>query len=35
MIQGEIYIPSDRYLVKDREGARTLTRKLNETPEIK
>ncbi|MDZ5605543.1 maltose acetyltransferase domain-containing protein [Bacillus pseudomycoides] len=35
MIQGEIYIPADPVLVKEREQARILTRKLNETPETK
>lgn len=35
MIQGEMYVPADPVLVQEREHARILTRKLNETVEIK
>ena len=33
MILGEMYIPADPVLVQEREQARILTRKLNDTPE--
>ncbi|MGE7883259.1 maltose acetyltransferase domain-containing protein [Bacillus sp. NPDC094077] len=35
MILGEMYIPADPVLVQEREQARILTRKLNDTPEVK
>ncbi|KZD36963.1 Maltose O-acetyltransferase [Bacillus cereus] len=35
MILGEIYIPTDPVLVQERERSRILTRKLNETLEVK
>lgn len=34
MIQGEMYIPADPVLVDEREQARILTRKFNDTPEV-
>ena len=34
MILGEMYIPADPILVRERAQARVLTRKFNDTPEV-